>query len=119
MARTVSCFTNCYGTSGVWTAVERIRETGINHLELALRGHDFGGLVIPESAVITERTDDETARSFVAHFKRHGVTISGCNVGGADLRTHEGVELTERRNPLRGALVRSDGLRLGSRPAAG
>ena len=82
----MSCFTNCYGASGVWTAVERIREAGINHLELALRGHNFGGLVIPESAVITERADDDTARSFVATWQ-HGVAISGCNVGGADLRT--------------------------------
>lgn len=97
MARALSCFTNSYGASGVWTAAERIGETGIHHLELALRGHNFGGLVIPESAVITERTDDETARSFVTHLEQHGVKISGCNVGGADIRTVEGVELTERR----------------------
>jgi len=97
MPATIACFTNSFGASGVWTAVERIRETGISHLELALRGHNFGGLVIPESAVITERADDETARSFVDHLHKHGVAISGCNVGGADLRTKEGVELTERR----------------------
>ena len=97
MAMTLSCFTNSYGASGVWTAVEQIGETGIHHLELALRGHNFGGLVIPESAVITERTDDQTARSFVAHLDRFKVQISGCNVGGADIRTIEGVELTERR----------------------
>ena len=83
--------------AGVWTAVERIREAGIHHLELALRGHNFGGLVIPESAVITEQADDATARTFVDHLRRHGVEISGCNVGGADIRTIEGVELTERR----------------------
>ena len=94
MVRTLSCFTNSYGDSGVWTAVERIRESGIRHLELALRGHNFGGLVIPESAVITERADDSTARSFVDHLHRHDVAISGGNVGGADLRKVEGVELT-------------------------
>ena len=55
-----------------------------------MRGHNFGGLVIPESAVITEKADDETARSFVAHLERHGVKISGCNVGGADIRTTRG-----------------------------
>jgi inosose dehydratase len=97
VARLLSCFTNSYGAAGVWTAVERIRQAGIDHLELALRGHNFGGLVIPESAVITEKTDDETARSFVTHLRRHNVRISGCNVGGADLRTREGVELIERR----------------------
>ena len=97
MPRILSCFTNSYGPSGVWTAVEKIKEAGIDHLELALRGHNFGGLVIPESAVITEKADDATAQSFVDHLARHGVKVSGCNVGGADIRTVEGVELTERR----------------------
>ena len=93
----MSCFTNCYGESGVWTAAARIGETGIDHLELALRGHNFGGLVIPESAVITEKADDRTAQAFCDHLLAHEVKISGCNVGGADIRTKEGVELTERR----------------------
>jgi inosose dehydratase len=97
MHRTLSCFTNCYGPEGVWRAVERIRETGIDHLELALRGHNLGGLVIPESAVITEKADDATAQAFCDHLAKHGVKVSGCNVGGADIRTREGVELTERR----------------------
>jgi inosose dehydratase len=97
MPRILSCFTNSYGPSGVWTAVEKIEEAGIDHLELALRGHNFGGLVIPESAVITEKADEATARSFVDHLARHGVKVSGCNVGGADIRTVDGVELTERR----------------------
>jgi L-ribulose-5-phosphate 3-epimerase len=97
MPRILSCFTNSYGPSGVWTAAEKIKEAGIDHLELALRGHNFGGLVIPESAVITEKADDATALSFVDHLARHGVKVSGCNVGGADIRTVEGAELTERR----------------------
>src|SRR4051812_33893497 len=97
MPRVVSCFTNSFGPSGVWTAVERIRETGIDHLELAMRGHDFGGLVIPESAVLTEKADDAAASEFVEFLRRHQVKISGCNVGGADIRTEAGVELTERR----------------------
>jgi L-ribulose-5-phosphate 3-epimerase len=97
MARVVSCFTNCFGASGVRAAVESIRSTGIDHLELALRGHNFGGLVIPESAVITESADDATASDFVDLLHRFEVKVSGCNVGGADLRTEEGVDLTMRR----------------------
>ncbi len=93
----LSCFTNCYGPAGVRTAVETIREAGIHHLELALRGHDFGGLVIPESAVVTEKADDATAQAFVDLLNRYEVQVSGCNVGGADIRTEEGVALTERR----------------------
>ena len=97
MIRILSCYTNCYGPAGVWTAAERIRETGIDHVELALRGHNFGGLVIPESVVVTEKADDKTAGAFCDHLARYGVTVSGCNVGGADIRAREGVELTERR----------------------
>jgi len=97
MKRIVSCFTNCFGAEGVWTAAARIKETGIDHLELALRGHNFGGLVIPESAVITEKADDQTAQAFCDHLNRHGVKVSGCNVGGADIRTRAGLELTEQR----------------------
>src|SRR5271155_2940754 len=97
MKRIVSCFTNSYGDAGVWTAAARITETGIDHLELALRGHNFGGLVIPESVVITEKADDSSAQAFCDHLRRHEVKISGCNVGGADIRTREGAELTERR----------------------
>jgi inosose dehydratase len=97
MHRIVSCFTNCFGPAGVRAAVERIRDTGIDHLELALRGHNFGGLVIPESAVITEKASDAEAGAFVDLLQEHNVKVSGCNVGGADIRTAEGVELTERR----------------------
>jgi inosose dehydratase len=97
MQRILSCFTNCYGAAGVWKAVELIGAAGIDHLELALRGHNLGGLVIPESAVITEKTDDAAAQAFCDHLARHNVKISGCNVGSADLRTPEGVDLIERR----------------------
>src|SRR5436305_14480212 len=97
MPRILSCFTNSYGPSGVWTAAERIGEAGIDHLELALRGHNFGGLVIPESVVITEKASDAEAQALCDHLTAHGIKISGCNVGGADLRIRDGVELTERR----------------------
>ncbi len=97
MPRVVSCFTNCYGPAGVRAAVERVVGAGIDHVELALRGHDFGGLVIPESAMITEKADDATAAAFVDLLDEHNVKVSACNVGGADLRTDSGVELTERR----------------------
>jgi inosose dehydratase len=97
MRRILSCFTNCYGPAGVRAAAEKIRSAGIDHLELALRGHNFGGLVIPESAVITEKADDATAQAFCDLLEREGMHVSGCNVGGADIRTTDGVELTERR----------------------
>lgn len=97
MPRTMSVFTNCFGAGGVRVAAEHVREAGFDSLELALRGHNFGGLVIPESAVLTPDASDEESTAFVALLAERGVGISGCNVGGADIRTPEGVALTERR----------------------
>jgi inosose dehydratase len=97
MKRVVGCFSNCFGADGVRAAVERLRETGLECLELALRGHNLGGLVIPESAVITEKATDPEAQAFVALLADHGVKVSGCNVGGANILTAEGLDLTLRR----------------------
>ena len=97
MKRTLSVFTNCFGADGVRAAAEHVRETGFDHLELALRGHNLGDLIIPESAVITPANTTEEVEAFVGFLKEKGVGVSGCNVGGADIRTAEGVEITERR----------------------
>jgi inosose dehydratase len=95
--KTVACYTNCFGPAGVWAATERIRACGLAHLELAMKAHNLGGLVIPEEAVVTERADDATAARFRDHLAAHGVGVTACNVGGGDLRTDEGTALTERR----------------------
>ncbi len=97
MRRIVSCYSNSYGPPGVRAAVDGIASAGLAHVELALRGHDFGGLVIPESAVVTDATDPSAVAAFLGRMRGRGVAVSGCNVGGADLRTIAGVELTERR----------------------
>ncbi len=97
MGRVVGCYTNSFGPSGVGAAVEGIAEVGLRHVELALKGHDFGGLVIPESAVVTEATDPAVLAAFLDRLRDRGVSVSSCNVGGGDLRTVEGVEVTERR----------------------
>jgi inosose dehydratase len=97
MRRTVGCYTNAFGPAGVWATVESIRSTGLDHLELAMRGHNLGGLIIPEEVVVTERADDVTARRFREHLQLHDVHVSGCNVGGADMRTESGIELVIRR----------------------
>ena len=97
MRRTIGCYTNCYGAAGVRAAADRARAAGVDFLELAMRGHDFGGLVIPISAVITEEADPATVAAFQQQLRDRGVGISGCNVGGGDLRTAEGAALTARK----------------------
>jgi len=81
----------------VRAAVEGLALVGVGHVELALRGHDFGGLVIPESAVITEKTNESDVLDFLGLLQSRNVEVSGCNVGGGDLRTTGGFEITASR----------------------
>ena len=97
MTRTISCFTNCFGAAGVWSAVERIRETGIDHLELALRGHNFGGVVIPESAVITEQAADHEVDGSRGIWPGMGSRSVAATSAVPTFETNDGVELTEGR----------------------
>ena len=97
MPRIVACYSNSFGPPGVRAAVAGIADVGLRHVELALRGHDFGGLVIPESAVVTKATDPATTLAFLDQLRSSGVEVSGCNVGGADLRTEEGFSTTVGR----------------------
>ncbi len=97
MKRVVGCFTNCFGADGIKAAAERLKSTGLDYLELALRGHNLGGLVIPESAVLTVDSTPGEIERFLELIRLHGVRISGCNVGGANILTAEGLDLTLRR----------------------
>jgi L-ribulose-5-phosphate 3-epimerase len=100
--RIISCYSNCYGPSGVRSAVDHLSQAGLGYVELALRGHNFGGLVIPESAVITEKSEPREVEAFRELLRARMVQVSGCNIGGADMRTAEGFELTARRLRLAG-----------------
>ncbi len=93
----LSCYTNCYGADGVWSAVEHARIAGLSWIELALRTHAMGGLAIPESAVITEKAEPETVERFRALLAKNAVGLSGCNIGGADPLTAEGEKVLKQR----------------------
>jgi L-ribulose-5-phosphate 3-epimerase len=97
MNRVISCYSNAFGPAGVHTAAQALAEIGLGQIELALKPHDFGGLVIPESVLVTERTDPATVTEFLAFLGACHVEVSGCNVGGGDLRTGEGFEITASR----------------------
>ncbi|GAC1336799.1 MAG: hypothetical protein NVSMB14_04390 [Isosphaeraceae bacterium] len=106
MSGFISCYTNNYGPFGVRAAVENVREAGIAYLELALRAHDFGGLTIPASAVITEDSDDRTIEELREMLAVNDVKLSGCNIGGGEIGSVDGLDRLKKR--LRLARVRFD-----------
>ena len=117
MNRIISCYSNCYGPSGVRPAVEHLSEAGLGYVELALRGHNFGGLVIPESAVVTDSSDPAMVEAFRELLASRNVKVSGCNIGGADLRTTDGFELTARKLRFASQAFHAPVAVSGSRPA--
>ncbi len=93
----IGVYSNNYGHWGVRAAVEGAARAGLGRVELALRGHDFGGLIIPESAIVNEATDEPSTLAFLDQLRRDRLAVSGCNVGGGDLRTPEGFARTALR----------------------
>lgn len=93
----LSCYTNCYGPAGVWTAAEHMAALGLRHIELALRAHNMGGLVIPESAVLTERSDRATCEGYVSHLEALNLRIASFNIGGVDPLTAAGRDVLLQR----------------------
>ena len=64
----------------------------------ALRGHNFGGLVIPESAVITEKADDRDGPGILRPSAPASRSRSAAAMSAEPTSAPvEGVELTERR----------------------
>ena len=65
--------------------------------------------MIPESAVITEKSIDARTQEFRDHLAIYRVKLSGCNVGGADIRTRT-ASSSPMPDSLRRTLVRRDAL---------
>lgn len=99
MKSLIEVFTNCYGPFGVSAAIEGCAKAGVTHIELAMKGHDMGGLHVPEETIIGEDTPPERLAAFkqaLTHFGVHVITANG----GDDIREQEGVERVRRRLKL-------------------
>ena len=94
----VSVLTNCYGEFGVSTAIEKVGELGLDHLEVAVKAHG-GELVVPESVVPTEKMPPEEVAKFNANLRKHSVKVKSVN-GGDNMLSREGIDRVKRRLDL-------------------
>ena len=92
----IGVFTNSYGPHGVRAAIEGAAKAGIKHVEIAMKAHDQGGLIVSEGAVITEKTPMEEIDKLRDWMQELGVSPTSCN-GGGDLTTDEGVAVVKAR----------------------
>lgn len=92
----IGVFTNSYGPHGVRAAVEGASKAGIKHVEVAMKAHDQGGLIVSEGAVVTEKTSMEAIDELREWMKGLGVSPTTSN-GGGDITTPEGVAVVKAR----------------------
>jgi len=92
----IGVFTNSYGAHGVRAAIEGASRAGIKHVEIAMKAHDQGGLIVSEGAVITEKTPMEVIDELREWMKGLNVSPTSCN-GGGDVSTPEGVAAIKAR----------------------
>lgn len=92
----IGVFTNAYGAHGVRAAIEGASKAGLKHVEIAMKAHDQGGLIVSEGAVITEKTSMEEIDQVREWMKELNVSPTTSN-GGADMSTQEGVDIMKAR----------------------
>ncbi len=119
MQRIISCFTNSYGRAGVRAAVEHIRAPGSSISSWRCGATTSAAWSSPNRPSSPRRPRTARSRRSASTWPQHGVKISGCNVGGADIRTRDGLELDRAPHPVRGPMVRRARLRDGCGPAGG
>lgn len=95
----IGVFTNSYGAHGVRAAIEGAAKLGIKHVEVAMKPHDQGGLIVSEGAVVTEKTTPEEIDRLREWMKSLNVSPTTCN-GGGDISTPAGVDVVKTRLTL-------------------
>jgi L-ribulose-5-phosphate 3-epimerase len=94
----VEVFTNCYGRYGVAAAIALVPKLGLDHIELAMRGHG-GQVVVPTDVVAGEDMGSERERQLRQTLSDHGVQAITAN-GGDNMRDPAGVARFKARLDL-------------------
>ncbi len=99
MPAMISCLTNSYGRFGARGAIENLRETGLEYIELPIRTAGTKSIFGDEPLVTTDaRTDDlQLVRRLLAD---HDVKLSSCNITSGNPLDPEVVQITKRKLDL-------------------
>lgn len=99
MRAVIACHTNCYGRWGAATAVERIRDTGLEWIELPIRTAGFRTQWGDPALVDTEATLS-TLSEVDRLLERHQVRVASCICQGGNPLDPANVELVRRKLDL-------------------
>lgn len=95
----IGIFTNSYGKFGVRAAIEGAAKLGVKHVEVAMKPHDQGGLVVSKDVVVTVDTslqDIDRLREWAL-----GLNVSPTSANGSgNVTSDEGVASVIKRLDL-------------------
>lgn len=94
----VEIYTNCYGRFGIAAALELVPKLGLNHIELALKGHR-GQLTVPDEVVASEDMGPEREAALRQALDSHGIRALTGN-GGDNMRDADGIARFKARLDL-------------------
>jgi inosose dehydratase len=99
MPAIVSCLTNSYGGFGARAAIERLRDAGLEYVELPIRTAGVPSVFGDEPLVTTASTPSDLKQvDDLLH--RHGVRVASCNVTSGNPLDPEVVATVKRKLEL-------------------
>lgn len=79
MSRIISCLTNSYGRFGAQAAIEKVRDAGIEWIELPIRTEGADSIFGDEPLLTDQATSDELS-AVTRRLADHDVQLSSCNI---------------------------------------
>jgi len=96
VTRTISCLTNSYGRFGAQAAIEKVRQAGIEWIELPIRTHGTDSIFGDEPLLTDQATPDQLSE-LATRLADHDVRLSSCNVTSGNPLDPEVLAVTLRK----------------------
>ncbi len=96
MSPVVSCFTNSYLRFGAKAAIENLRATGLENLELAIRTEGKPSF-FKDEPVVTDCSSLAELKDVEQQIERAGLTVTSCNVTSANPLAPENVTVIKQK----------------------
>lgn len=103
MTRTVSCFPNSYGRFGAAACIERVRSSGITHIELPIKTDGIPS-IFGEQPILTDRSTPADVERVQALLARHQVQLASCNISSGNPLDEASVAVTLQKLKLAASL---------------
>ena len=92
----ISCLTNSYGRFGAQAAIEKVRDAGIEWIELPIRT-DGSDSIFGDDPLLTDQATPDQLSEVARRLAAHDVRLSSCNVTSGNPLDPEVLAVTLRK----------------------